>query len=51
VTAKFAAMGFDRVFMPSDDLEEAARLLETDVAARRRRIAGPTRTRADTGRA
>src|SRR5512137_113850 len=32
VAAKFAAMGFDRVFMPSDDLEEAARLLETDVA-------------------
>jgi methylmalonyl-CoA mutase cobalamin-binding subunit len=27
-------MGFDRVFMPSDDLEEAARLLEADIAAR-----------------
>ncbi len=36
VAAKFAAMGFDRVFMPSDDLEEADRLLEADVARRRR---------------
>ncbi|MCX7029158.1 MAG: methylaspartate mutase subunit S [Spirochaetes bacterium] len=40
VAAKFTAMGFDRVFMPSDDLEEAARLLESDVAERRRRRAG-----------
>ena len=39
VIAKFTAMGFDRVFMPSDDLEEAARLLEADVAERRRRAA------------
>jgi len=40
VAAKFSAMGFDRVFMPSDDLEEAARLLEGDVAKRRRRTEG-----------
>jgi methylaspartate mutase sigma subunit len=40
VAAKFTAMGFDRVFMPSDDLEEAARLLEKDVAERRGRRAG-----------
>jgi len=39
VAAKFAAMGFDRVFMPSDDLEEAQRLLEADVLERRRRRA------------
>jgi methylaspartate mutase sigma subunit len=39
VTAKFTAMGFDRVFMPSDDLVEADRILEGDVAARRRRRA------------
>jgi methylaspartate mutase sigma subunit len=39
VAAKFTAMGFDRVFMPSDGLEEAARLLEADVAERRRRRA------------
>jgi methylaspartate mutase sigma subunit len=31
VTAKFKAMGFDRVFMPSDDLEEAAQLLAADL--------------------
>ena len=37
VVAKFSPMGFDRVFVPSDDLEEAARLLESDVAARRTR--------------
>jgi methylaspartate mutase sigma subunit len=40
VAAKFTAMGFDRVFMPSDDLEEAARLLDGDVTERRRRRAG-----------
>jgi methylaspartate mutase sigma subunit len=40
VAAKFTAMGFDRVFMPSDDLEEAARMLEKDVAERRGRRAG-----------
>jgi len=34
VTAKFTAMGFDRVFLPSDDLEEAARLLAKDIRAR-----------------
>ena len=34
VTARFRSMGFDRVFMPSDDLEEAARLLAADIAAR-----------------
>jgi methylaspartate mutase sigma subunit len=34
VVSRFTAMGFDRVFMPSDDLEEAARLLEADIAAR-----------------
>jgi methylaspartate mutase sigma subunit len=39
VAAKFTTMGFDRVFMPSDDLDEAARLLEADVAERRRRRA------------
>jgi methylaspartate mutase sigma subunit len=40
IAAKFAAMGFDRVFMASDDLEEAARMLEGDVTARRKRRAG-----------
>jgi methylaspartate mutase sigma subunit len=34
VVSRFTAMGFDRVFMPADDLEEAARLLEADIAAR-----------------
>jgi methylaspartate mutase sigma subunit len=34
VTARFRAMGFDRVFMPADDLEEAARLLAADIDAR-----------------
>jgi methylaspartate mutase sigma subunit len=34
VTARFRTMGFDRVFMPSDDLEEAARLLASDIDAR-----------------
>jgi len=27
-------MGFDRVFIPTDDLEEAALLLAADIAAR-----------------
>jgi methylaspartate mutase sigma subunit len=31
VVRKFTAMGFDRVFLPSDDLEEAARLLRRDI--------------------
>jgi methylaspartate mutase sigma subunit len=31
VVVKFRAMGFDRVFLPTDDLEEAARLLTTDI--------------------
>jgi methylaspartate mutase sigma subunit len=48
IAAKYAAMGFDRVFMPSDDLEEAARLLEVDVSERRRRRAGPGAARAET---
>jgi methylaspartate mutase sigma subunit len=34
VEAAFTAMGFDRVFLPSDDLEEAARLLARDIAER-----------------
>jgi methylaspartate mutase sigma subunit len=34
VAAKFMAMGFDRVFMPADDLEEAARLLAADIGGR-----------------
>jgi methylaspartate mutase sigma subunit len=34
IAAKFTAMGFDRVFMPADDLEEAARLLAVDIEAR-----------------
>ena len=34
IAAKFTAMGFDRVFMPADDLEEAARLLAADIGAR-----------------
>lgn len=34
IAARFATMGFDRVFMPADDLEEAARLLAADIAAR-----------------
>jgi methylaspartate mutase sigma subunit len=32
VVSRFLAMGFDRVFMPGDDLEEAARLLRADIA-------------------
>jgi methylaspartate mutase sigma subunit len=35
VTTKFKAMGFDRIFMPTDDLEEAARLLAEDIQSRR----------------
>jgi methylaspartate mutase sigma subunit len=35
VVSKFTAMGFDRVFLPSDDLEEAARLLAEDTRAGR----------------
>ena len=31
VSAKFKAMGFDRVFFPSDDLDEAAHLLSSDI--------------------
>lgn len=34
IAAKFTGMGFDRVFMPSDDLDEAARLLAADIDAR-----------------
>jgi methylaspartate mutase sigma subunit len=41
VAAKFAAMGFDRVFAPSDDLAAAERMLESDVAARRGRRSAP----------
>ncbi len=41
VERKFLAMGFDRVFMPSDDLEEAARLLASDIAKRRGRLIRP----------
>ena len=33
-------MGFDRVFMPSDDLDEAARCLYADIAQRQRRRSG-----------
>jgi methylaspartate mutase sigma subunit len=40
ITEKFLAMGFDRVFMPSDDLEEAARLLHADIAQRQWRQCG-----------
>ncbi len=36
VAAKFTGMGFDRVFMPSDDLDEAARLLAADIDAQAR---------------
>ncbi len=32
IEAKFTAMGFDRVFMPADDLELAAENLRTDLA-------------------
>jgi len=31
VVEKFLAMGFDRVFLPSDNLDEAARMLESDI--------------------
>jgi methylaspartate mutase sigma subunit len=41
VEAKFRAMGFDRVFMPSDDLSEAERLLRADIAERRRAKGAP----------
>jgi methylaspartate mutase sigma subunit len=37
VIDKFMAMGFDTVFMPSDDLEEAARTLDADIRERERR--------------
>ena len=37
VVSRFLAMGFDRVFMPGDDLEEAVRLLRTDVTDRARK--------------
>ncbi len=38
LVGKFTAMGFDRVFLPSDDLEEAARLLCEDITKRRARL-------------
>jgi methylaspartate mutase sigma subunit len=37
VVSRFLAMGFDRVFMPGDDLEEAARLLRADLKDRARK--------------
>jgi methylaspartate mutase sigma subunit len=37
IEAKFIALGFDRVFMPSDDLEVAADYLKADLARARRR--------------
>jgi methylaspartate mutase sigma subunit len=40
VIHKFTAMGFDRVFMPTDDLEEAARRLFADIEARAELPAG-----------
>jgi methylaspartate mutase sigma subunit len=40
IVEKFLAMGFDRVFMPSDDLEEAVRLLHADIAQRQWRRCG-----------
>ncbi len=36
VLEKFKAMGFDRVFFPRDDLDEAARVLRDDIGARQR---------------
>jgi methylaspartate mutase sigma subunit len=39
VASKFKAMGFDRVFFPNDDLEEAARLLRDDIRARQQAAA------------
>ncbi len=39
IEAKFKAMGFDRVFPPTADLDEAARLLAEDIEARIRRPA------------
>ncbi|MDD5482168.1 MAG: methylaspartate mutase subunit S [Kiritimatiellae bacterium] len=36
VEAKFKAMGFDRVFPPAAPLEEAAKLLQADIQARRK---------------
>lgn len=39
VVDKFKAMGFDRVFLPSDDLEEAVRLLAMDIRDRENRAA------------
>ena len=41
VEAKFRAMGFDRVFTPSDDLAEAERLLRSDIEERRRAKGAP----------
>ena len=35
VIEKYRAMGYDRVFFPADDLAEAVRLLEEDIAAMR----------------
>jgi methylaspartate mutase sigma subunit len=51
VVARFTALGFDRVFVPSDDLEEAERQLQADVAARRARRAGGTPATSGAGRA
>ena len=36
IEAKFTALGFDRVFMPADDLEMAADCLKSDLASARR---------------
>jgi len=38
VERKFKNMGFDRVFMPSDNLEQAAGWLAADLAERGRRV-------------
>jgi methylaspartate mutase sigma subunit len=43
IEAKFKAMGFDRVFPPTADIDEAAELLAQDIEARSRRpVAVPT---------
>lgn len=36
IESKFTAMGFDRVFMPADDLEQAVACLKTDLARTRK---------------
>jgi methylaspartate mutase sigma subunit len=44
IVEKFTALGFDRVFLAGDDLENAAALLKNDIEQRNRRPEGCSRS-------